>query len=134
MEKDSKEFRKVIGLLLNTGNVSFNVFDGTIRKGGYLVPIEYFFEDLIDIVTFEDFFIEIENDVADIRDGYAGDYDFDRALYVDINAQDSHYEATLDLFFADFSEAIRVAEELDIPSEEIYDIENQCYIYDNEDD
>ena len=128
MEKDSKEFRKVLGLLLNTGNVSFNVFDGTIRKGGYLVPIEYFFEDLIDIVTFEDFFTEIENDVADIRDAYTGDYDFERALYVDINAQDSHYEATLDLWFADLPRAMIVAEALEVDYEDIYDVYSECYL------
>jgi hypothetical protein len=128
MEKDSKEFRKVIGLLLNTGNVSFNVFDGTIRKGGYLVPIEYFFEDLIDVVTFEDFFTEIENDVADIRDGYAGDYDFNRALYVDINAQDSHYEATLDLWFPDLPTAMVVADALEVEYEDIYDVDAECYL------
>jgi hypothetical protein len=128
MEKDSKEFRKVIGLLLNTGNVSFNVFDGTIRKGGYLVPIEYFFEDLIGIVTFEDFFAEVENDVADIRDGYIGDYDFERALYVDINAQDSHYEATLELWFADLPTAMIVAEALEVDYEDIYDVYSECYL------
>jgi hypothetical protein len=40
----------------------------------------------------------------------------------------------MDLWFADFPEAIRVAEDLDIPSEEIYDIANECYIYDDEED
>lgn len=128
MQIDSNEFRKVTGILLNRGNVSFNIFDGTIRKGGYLVPIEYFFEDLIDIVTFEDFFTEIKNDVADIREAYHGEYDFESALHVDINAQDSHYEATLDLWFADLPTAMIVAAALEYEYEDIYDVYAECYL------
>jgi hypothetical protein len=134
MKKDSIEFREVVKLLINKGNVSFNAFDGTIRKAGYLVPIEYYHEDLIDIVSFEEIMDVVNADIPDIENEYEADYDFEKALYLDVNATESFYEITMDLWFADFPEALRVAEDLDIPSEEIYDIANECYIYDDEED
>ena len=134
MQRDSIEFLEVVKLLVNKGNVSFNAFDGTIRKGGYLVPIDYYHEDLIDIVSFEEILDVVNADIPDIEKEYEADYDFDKALYFDINATDSYYEVTMDLWFANFDEAVKVAEDLDIPSEEIYDIVNECYIYDDEED
>jgi hypothetical protein len=134
MKKDSIEFREVVKLLINKGNVSFNAFDGTIRKSGYLVPIEYYHEDLIDIVSFEEILEVVNSDIPDIEKAYEVDYDFEKALYLDVNATESFYEVTMDLWFESFPEALDVAEALDIPSEEIYDIANECYIYDNEDD
>lgn len=134
MQRDSIEFLEVVKLLVNKGNVSFNAFGGTIRKGGYLVPIDYYHEDLIDIVSFEEILDVVNADIPDIEKEYEADYDFDKALYFDINATDSYYEVTMDLWFADFDEALRVAEDLDIPSEEIYDITNECFIYDDEED
>lgn len=134
MQRDSIEFREVVKLLVNKGNVSFNAFDGTIRKAGYLVPIEYYHEDLIDIISFEEIMDVVNADIPDIEKEYEADYDFEKALYFDVNATESFYEITMDLWFADFDEAVRVAEDLDIPSEEIYDIANECYIYDDEED
>jgi hypothetical protein len=134
MQRDSIEFREVVKLLVNKGNVSFNAFDGTIRKAGYLVPIEYYHEDLIDIISFEEIMDVVNADISDIEKEYEADYDFEKALYFDVNATESFYEITMDLWFADFDEAVRVAEDLDIPSEEIYDIANECYIYDDEED
>ncbi|NBW35150.1 MAG: hypothetical protein EBR30_09055 [Cytophagia bacterium] len=119
---------------MNKGNVSFNAFDGTIRKAGYLVPIDYYHEDLIDIVSFEEILDVVNADIPDIEKAYEADYDFDKALYLDINATDSYYEVTMDLWFESFPDALKVAEDLDIPSEEIYDIANECYIYDNEEE
>lgn len=134
MQRDSIEFVKIHKHLIDHGQVSYNPFDFTFRSVGYLVPLEFYFEDLVDLVPFEKIVEEIEENIADMRASYDADYDFEKALYVDISATESFYQVTMDLFFADFSEAIRVAEDLDIPSEEIYDIENQCYIYDDEDD
>lgn len=134
MQRDSIEFFQVVSLLVNKGNVSFNAFDGTIRKAGYLVPIDYYHEDLIDIVSFEEILDVVEADIPDIKEECEADYDFEKALYFDINATDSYFEVTMDLWFYDFDEALRVAEDLDIPSEEIYDIANECYIYDDEED
>jgi hypothetical protein len=134
MQRDSIEFREVVKLLVNKGNVSFNAFDGTIRKIGFLVPIEYYHEDLIDIVSFEEIVDVVTADIPDIEKEYEVDYDFEKALYIDVNATESFYEVTMDLWFESFQEAVDVAEALDIPSEEIYDIANECYIYDNEDD
>jgi hypothetical protein len=134
MQRDSIEFREVVKLLINKGNVSFNAFDGTIRKAGYLVPIEYYHEDLIDIVSFEEIMDVVDADIPDIEKEYEADYDFEKALYIDVNATESFFEVTMDLWFVDFDEAVRVAEDLDIPSEEIYDIANECYIYDDEED
>jgi hypothetical protein len=134
MQRDSIEFREVVKLLVNKGNVSFNAFDCTIRKAGYLVPIEYYHEDLIDIVSFKEIMDVVNADIPDIENEYEADYDFEKALYLDVNATESFYEITMDLWFADFPEAIRVAEDLDIPSEEIYDVANECYIYDDEED
>lgn len=134
MQRDSIEFLEVVKLLVNKGNVSFNAFDGTIRKVGYLVPIDYYHEDLIDIVSFEEILDVIDADIPDIEKAYEADYDFDKALYLDINATDSYYEVTMDLWFESFPDALKVAEDLDIPSEEIYDIANECYIYDEEDE
>lgn len=134
MQRDSIEFREVVKLLVNKGNVSFNAFDGTIRKAGYLVPIEYYHEDLIDIISFEEIMDVVNADISDIEKEYEADYDFEKALYFDVNATESFYEITMDLWFADFDEAVRVAEDLDIPSEEIYDITNECFIYDDEED
>lgn len=134
MQRDSIEFLEVVKLLVNKGNVSFNAFDGTIRKAGYLVPIDYYHEDLIDIVSFEEILDVVNADIPDIEKAYEADYDFDKALYLDINATDSYYEVTMDLWFESFPDALKVAEDLDIPSEEIYDIANECYIYDNEEE
>lgn len=134
MQRDSIEFLEVVKLLVNKGNVSFNAFDGTIRKAGYLVPIDYYHEDLIDIVSFEEILDVVNADIPDIEKAYEADYDFDKALYFDINATDSYYEVTMDLWFESFEDALRVAEDLDIPSEEIYDIINECYIYEDEED
>lgn len=134
MQRDSIEFVKIHKHLINHGQVSYNVFDYTIRSVGYLVPLEFYFEDLVDLVPFEKIVEEIEENIADMRTTYAGEYDFEKALYVDISATESFYQVTMDLWFADFSEAVKVAEELDIPSEDIYDIDNQCYIYEDEDD
>jgi hypothetical protein len=134
MQRDSIEFREVVKLLINKGNVSFNAFDGTIRKAGYLVPIEYYHEDLIDIVSFEEIMDVVDADIPDIEKEYEADYDFEKALYINVNATESFFEVTMDLWFVDFDEAVRVAEDLDIPSEEIYDIANECYIYDDEED
>jgi hypothetical protein len=134
MQRDSIEFREVVKLLINKGNVSFNAFDGTIRKAGYLVPIEYYHEDLIDIVSFEEIMDVVDADIPDIEKEYEADYDFEKALYIDVNATESFFEVAMDLWFVDFDEAVRVAEDLDIPSEEIYDIANECYIYDDEED
>jgi hypothetical protein len=134
MQRDSIEFREVVKLLVNKGNVSFNAFDGTIRKIGFLVPIEYYHEDLIDIVSFEEIVDVVTADIPDVEKEYEVDYDFEKALYIDVNATESFYEVTMDLWFESFQEAVDVAEALDIPSEEIYDIANECYIYDNEDD
>jgi hypothetical protein len=134
MQRDSIEFREVVKLLINKGNVSFNAFDGTIRKAGYLVPIEYYHEDLIDIVSFEQIMDVLDADIPDIEKEYEADYDFEKALYIDVNATESFFEVTMDLWFADFDQAVKVAEDLDIPSEEIYDIVNECYIYDDEED
>jgi hypothetical protein len=134
MQRDSIEFREVVKLLVNKGNVSFNAFDGTIRKIGFLVPIEYYHEDLIDIVSFEEIVDVVTADIPDIEKEYEVDYDFEKALYIDVNATESFYKVTMDLWFESFQEAVDVAEALDIPSEEIYDIANECYIYDNEDD
>ncbi len=134
MQRDSIEFREVVKLLINKGNVSFNAFDGTIRKAGYLVPIEYYHEDLIDIVSFEEIMDVVDADIPDIEKEYEADYDFEKALYINVNATESFFEVAMDLWFVDFDEAVRVAEDLDIPSEEIYDIANECYIYDDEED
>lgn len=134
MQRDSIEFVKIHKHLIDHGQVSYNVFDYTIRSVGYLVPLEFYFEDLVDLVPFEKIVDEIEENIADMRTAYAGEYDFEKALYVDVSATESFYQVTMDLWFADFSEAVKVAEELDIPSEDIYDIENQCYIYEDEDD
>lgn len=134
MQRDSIEFLEVVKLLVNKGNVSFNAFDGTIRKAGYLVPIDYYHEDLIDIVSFEEILDVVNADIPDIEKAYEADYDFDKALYLDINATDSYYEVTMDLWFESFPDALKVAEDLDIPSEEIYDIANECYIYDQEEE
>ena len=134
MQRDSIEFLEVVKLLVNKGNVSFNAFDGTIRKAGYLVPIDYYHEDLIDIVSFEEILDVVNADIPDIEKAYEADYDFDKALYFDINATDSYYEVTMDLWFESFEDALRVAEDLDIPSEEIYYIINECYIYEDEED
>ena len=134
MQRDSIEFVKIHRHLIDNGQVSYNPFDYTIRSVGYLVPLEFYFEDLVDLVPFEKIIEEVEQNIANMRVAYEGDYDFEKALYVDISATDSFYQVTMDLWFEDFSEAVNVAEQLDIPSEDIYDIANQCYIYDNEDD
>lgn len=134
MQRDSIEFVKIHKHLIDHGQVSYNVFNYTIRSVGYLVPLEFYFEELFDLVSFEKIVEEIEENIADMRTRYASDYDFEKALYVDISATESFYQVTMDLWFADFSEAIKVAEELDIPSEDIFSIADGCYIYDNEDD
>lgn len=132
MQRDSIEFREVVKLLVNKGNVSFNAFDGTIRKAGYLVPIEYYHEDLIDIVSFEEIMDVVDADIPDIEEEYELDYDFEKALYIDVNATESYYQATMDLWFSTLEQALAVAEQLDIDADDIYDIENNCFINEDE--
>ena len=132
MQRNSIEFREVVKLLVNKGNVSFNAFDGTIRKAGYLVPIEYYHEDLIDIVSFEEIMDVVDADIPDIEEEYELDYDFEKALYIDVNATESYYQATMDLWFSTLEQALAVAEQLDIDADDIYDIENNCFINEDE--
>ena len=132
MQRDSIEFRQIIKLLTNKGNVSFNVFDYTLRRNGFLVPLEYYHEDLVDIVSFDDFLTTIETDIVDVESSHQGDYDIKKALYFDINATESYYQATMDLWFATLDEALKVAEELEIDSDDIYDIDNGKFIGEDE--
>ena len=135
MQRDNHELSTLKQKLINLGQVAFNPFDLSIRKNiGYLVPIEFYFEDLIDITTFEKVFEEVERNIADIRVQHEADYDFEKAFYIEVAAYESFYEVTCDLWFEEFTDAIKVAEDLDIPSENIYDISEGCYIYDNEDE
>lgn len=135
MQGNNHELSTLKEKLTNLGQVSFNVFDlGLRRNVGYLVPIDFYFEDLVDITTFEKVFEEILMNVADFREHYKGDFDFDKALFVDISAFDSFYSVTCDLWFEQFSDAVKVAEDLDIPSEDIFDVVLNSYIYDNEDE
>lgn len=135
MQRDNHEFSTLKQKLIDLGQVAFNPFDLSIRKNvGYLVPINFYFEDLIDMTTFERVLEEVERNIADIRVQHEADYDFEKALCVDVVAYESFFEVTCDLWFEEFSDAIKVAEDLDIPSEDIFDIEEGCYIYDNEDD
>jgi len=132
MQRDSIKFREVVKLLVNKGNVSFNVFDCTIRKSGFLVPLEYYHEDLIDIVSFEEFLDAVEQDIPDVEAEYEADFDMEKALYVDINATESYYQATMDLWFATLPEALQAAEDLDILSDDIYDVDNECFLNEDE--
>lgn len=135
MQRDNHQFSTLKQKLTDLGHIAFNPFDLSIRKNvGYLVPIDFYFEDLIDITTFEKVFEEVEKNIADFRGKYNGDFDFEKALCVDIVAYESFFEVTCDLWFEEFADAIKVAEDLDIPSEDIFDIEEGCYIYDNEDE
>ena len=135
MQRDNHELSTLKQKLTDLGQLSFNVFDlGLRRNVGYLVPIDFYFEDLLDITTFEKVFEEVLNNVADFREHYKGDFDFEKALFVDISALDSFYNVTCDLWFESFPDAIKAAEDLDILSEDIYDIQEACYIYDNEDE
>lgn len=134
MQRDSIEFAKVKDKLVEHGHVSFNVFDYTIRKNkGYLVATDFYFEDLIDITTFEKVFEEVEKNIADLRQQYQGEFDFEKALYADITAFDSFYMVTLDFWFEEFKDAETLAEQFDIPSEDIFDVAENCYIYNKED-
>lgn len=134
MQRDSIKFAKVKDKLVEHGQVSFNVFDYTIRKNkGYLVTTDFYFEDLIDVTTFEKVFEEVEKNIADLRQQYQGEFDFEKALYADITAFDSFYMVTLDFWFEEFKDAETVAEQFDIPSEDIFDVAENCYIYDKED-
>lgn len=135
MQRDSIEFNKVKDTIVEHGHVSFNMFDYTIRKNkGYLVPIEFYFEELIDITPFEKVIEELEKNIADFRMHHVADFDFEKALYADISAFESFYEVTVDFWFETFQEAVRIAEDLDVPSENIFDIESGQYIYEDEDD
>lgn len=132
MQRDSIKFREVTKLLINRGNVSLNAFDYTIRKSGFIVPLEYYYEDFVDFISFDEFLSILEKDIPDIEKQYEGKYDFDKALYWDINATESYYQATLDLWFMTLDEALLVAEELEIDPDDIYDIANSCFINEDE--
>lgn len=135
MQRSSTELGKIKDKLVEHSWVSFNPFTYELRrKCGYLVPIDFYFEDLIDVTSFENLMIEINNNIAFFREEYIADYNFEEAFYVDISAPDSFYQVTVDLWFEEFSDAINIAEQLDIPSQDIYDISEQCYIYDNEEE
>ncbi len=135
MQRDNHEFSTLKQKLIDLGQISFNVFDFGLRKNnGYLVATDFYFEDLIEITTLEKVFEEVLKNVADLRKQYEGDFDFEKALFVDIAAWDSFYNVTVDLWFEEFQDAVNVAENLDIPSQDIFDVENNCYIYDNEEE
>ena len=134
MQRDSINFREVTKLLINRGNVSFNAYDCSIRKSGFLVPVNYYHEDLVDIISFEEFLTTIEEVIPDIEKLYEGNYDIEKALYWDINATESYFQATIDLWFLTLDEALLVAEELEIDPDDIYDIENSCFINEDEDE
>jgi len=135
MQRDNHELSTLKQKLTDLGQVAFNPFDLSIRKNiGYLVPIDFYFEDIIEITTFEKVFEEVERNIADIRVQHEADYDFEKALHIEMVAIDSFYSVTCDLWFEEFTDAVKVAEDLDIPSEDIYDIQEGCYIYDDEDE
>lgn len=134
MQRDSIEFVKIHNELINKGQVSYNPFDFTLRPIGYLVPLDFYFEDFVDLVQFEKIIEEVEENIANIRMAYEGEYDFEKALYVDISATESLYQVTMDLLFVDFSEALKVAEDFDIHPEDIYDLQSQMYIYEDYED
>jgi hypothetical protein len=135
MQRDNHELSTLKQKLTDLGQVAFNPFDLSIRKNiGYLVPIDFYFEDLVDVTTFEKVFEEVEKNIADFREKYKADYDFENALSVDVVAYESFYEVTCDFWFEDFSKAIEVAEQLDILSEDIFSIVDGCYIFDFDDE
>ena len=117
------------------GQVSFNPFDFSLRKpSGYLVSMDFYFEDLIDITTFEKVFEEVQSNIAELREEYSANYDFEKAFYIDINGTDSFYQVTCDLYFNDLDEALNVCRELGIDESDIFDIEYECYINDEIDE
>jgi hypothetical protein len=135
MQRDNHELSTLKQKLTDLGQVAFNPFDLSIRKNvGYLVPMEFYFEDLVEITNLENVLDEVEKNIADFREQYEADYDFENALTIDVAVYESFYEVTCDLWFEDFSKAVEVAEQLDIPSADIFSIADGCYIYDNEDD
>lgn len=135
MPRNYSELDKVKDILINMGEVSFNPFDFGLRKlNGYIISLDFYFEDLIDITTFEKVFEEVQSNIADLRAEYSGNYDFEKALFVDINASDSFYQVTCDLYFSNIEETMNVCNELGIDESEIFDLEYECYWTDNIDE
>lgn len=132
--KDKHELFQVEQELLNTGNVIFIYDTKTIIKNkGYLIPIDYYYEEFIDNISLEKIMEEIQSNIPFFKDEHKFDIDFDKSLCVSICADESFYQVTVDFWFEQFTDAEKIAENMDIASENIYDLENGCYIYDEED-
>lgn len=134
MQRSSGKHAEITDKVINHGIVTFNPITMEQCTQQYSVPTLYYDElpiDSTDLVKLIDDLIGQWTD--DLRADIPID-DFDTAIGITIEAMDSFYDVTVDLFYNDFNKAVATAEDLDVPSEEIYNHVTQSYIYDNEED
>ena len=133
-QRNKNKHAEITDKVINHGIVTFNPVSMELCSQQYSVPMPYYDElsiDSTDLVELIDDLIGQWTD--DLRADIPID-DFDTAIGITIEAMDSFYNVTVDLFYNDFDKAVAVAEDLDISDEEIYNHVTQSYIYDNEED
>lgn len=134
MQRSSGKHAEITDKVINHGIVKFNPITLEQCTQQYSIPMPYYDELPIDSTDLA----ELINDLIgqwtdDLRADIPID-NFDNVIGITIEAMDSFYNVSVDLYYNDFSETIAVAEDLDVPSEEIYNHVTQSYIYDNEED
>ena len=134
MQRSSGKHAEITDKVINHGIVTFNPITLEQCTQQYSIPMPYYDEMPIDSTDLA----ELINDLIgqwtdDLRADIPID-DFDNVIGITIEAMDSFYNVSVDLYYNDFSKTIAVAEDLDVPSEEIYNHVTQSYIYDDEED
>lgn len=134
MQRSSGKHAEITDKVINHGIVTFNPINLEQCTQQYSIPMPYYDEMPIDSTDLA----ELINDLIgqwtdDLRADIPID-DFDNVIGITIEAMDSFYNVSVDLYYNDFSKTIAVAEDLDVPSEEIYNHVTQSYIYDDEED
>ena len=134
MQRSSGKHAEITDKVINHGIVTFNPITLEQCTQQYSIPMPYYDELPIDSTDLA----ELINDLIgqwtdDLRADIPID-DFDNVIGITIEAMDSFYNVSVDLYYNDFSKTIAVAEDLDVPSEEIYNHVTQSYIYDDEED
>lgn len=121
-------YKEIIDQLQSKGNVVYNPFNFGTNPPRYLVPLIGWNEPIGD-TSIEEFLLSLEDEIEDTLEfitKHSSTISKD-SIYFEVDAQDSFYCWTADLYFEDFAQATKYAYLFD--SEKIFDREEQETIY-----
>lgn len=127
-------YKEIINRLKDKGNVVYNAYNYSMTLPRYIVPLPLEFSEPIGEIDVDTFVESMDEERSEVWEFITDNSNrvFQENIFFEIDAQDSFFCWTADLYFDDLDEAIKQAWLFDV--DEIYDRQDDEILYISEED